>query len=101
MAVCPLSRSVLLAGLCFAGLCSAAWSPARAEGVVWLTDRSAALRQAQKQGKLLLVVHVSSDFTASPLKTDELTLYETTALADPRAAALLRSRYVPLAMSVG
>lgn len=72
-----------------------------ADRVEWLTDRQAALTQARKQGKLLLVVHLSADFTGDPLAADEAKLYRTTALADQRVAEVLTKRYVVLVRAIG
>lgn len=100
MMVCPYLRDwIALALATFAlGL-----PTARAdEPVAWLTDRSAAIAQARKTGKLLLVVHLSTDFTAAdPLASNEAKLYRLAALADSRTAAAVKQRYVVLLRAVG
>jgi hypothetical protein len=98
MAVCPHLRAFLIVAIIVGG---ALRCPAAEPTVSWLTDRPAALTQAQKQGKLLFVVHVSSDFTKSPLESAEVKLYQTAALADARVRALLSQRFVPLLVGVG
>jgi len=93
MAVCPHLR--WLACLLLASATAQAETSA-----LWL-DRDAALAQARKQGKLLFVVHVSSDFRENASESREARLYRTTALADPRIETRLAQRLTPTVRGVG
>ena len=100
MAVCPNLRW-LACVLVAAAAAQAAAAAAQAESPPLWLDRDAALAQARKQGKLLFVVHVSSDFTQDAAASREARLYRTTALADPRVAKLLAERLTPTLRGVG
>lgn len=97
---------VFRAGRWFAAFSAAALffcahvSPA-AEGVTWLTDPAAAAEQAQKQGKLLLVLHLSGDFTTTAADSREAKIYHSIALTDDRVQKELRQRYVCSWQQVG
>jgi len=100
MALCPDSRWVR------------SWPPIAAALLVLVTSasavdlskwpgREAAIEQARKQGKLLLTIHVSAEFTQNAADSREAQVYMQAALADPRVEALLASRFVPTLRAVG
>ena len=66
-----------------------------------VADRAAALRQAWKQDKLLLVIDLSADFLAGTDQSPEWKLYRSLALTDPRVAELLAARFVVTNRQVG
>ena len=90
-----------IAGLCAAALFFCAHFSVAAEGVTWLTDPAAAAEQAQKQGKLLLVLHLSGDFTTTAAGSREAKIYHSIALTDDRVQKELRQRHVCLWQQVG
>lgn len=65
-----------------------------AEPAAWLTNRAQAAELARKQGRLLLVVHVSGDFATSAGDCQEAQLYRKLLLGDARVAAALSGRFV-------
>jgi len=76
-------------------------SLAAAEPVDWLADHAAAVAKSRKQGKLLLVVHLSGDFAKNSPDAPEAKLYRQLILADARVAAALADRYVVTYRHVG
>jgi hypothetical protein len=93
-------RSTRLLALCLATGLSAV-SAARADGVVWQTDLPAATAIAHKQGKLLLVVQHTGDFTDAATAAREARLYQSVALADKAVEDALAGRFVVLCQAVG
>jgi hypothetical protein len=84
-----------------AGLLLGSSSSVLAAEPPWLGDLAAATAQAQKQGKLLLVVHLSGDFTAELALGPEADIYRTVVLSDARVTELLKERFVVLCQAVG
>jgi hypothetical protein len=74
---------------------------AAAEPVSWLSSHTAAVAQARKQGKLLLVVHLSGDFAANAADAPEAKLYRQLILSHPRVTAALADRFVVTYRHVG
>lgn len=71
------------------------------EKVAWLSDRAEVAIQARKDGKLLLVVHLSGDFAKNAADSAEAKTYRAAALADPRVRKELSSRFVVLYQQAG
>jgi hypothetical protein len=67
----------------------------------WTTDRAQAAALARKSGRLLLVVHVSGDFTTRAADCVEAQLYQRHILGDERVAAALKDRFVVVCQLVG
>jgi hypothetical protein len=57
--------------------------------------------QARREGKLLLVVHLSGDFAQNSAESPEAKLYRNYILGDPQVARLVRDRFVVAMRSVG
>jgi len=76
-------------------------SLAAAGPVDWLADHTEAVAKARKQGKLLLVVHLSGDFAKNSPDASEAKLYRQLILGDPRVAAALADRFVVTYRHVG
>jgi len=72
-----------------------------AEPAIWLADHAQAVAQARKQGKLLLVVHLSGDFAANLADAPEAKLYRQLILSDSRVAAALADRFIVTYRHVG
>lgn len=66
-----------------------------------LGNYATALAEAQREGRLLLVLHLSGDFSAPGVPGDEGTAYQALALNDERVQKLLRSRFVTTYRHVG
>jgi hypothetical protein len=63
------------------------------EPAAWLSDRSEAAAIARKQGRLLLFVQLSGDFTKSAADAPESQLYQRLILSNPRVAEALAGRF--------
>ena len=95
--LCHLRRSAIV--VCLAcTLVGASWAAERAP---WLADRAAAVQQARRQGKLLLIVQFSGDFALAADNSAEAALYRTFALSDPSVAKTLADRFVVAYEQVG
>jgi hypothetical protein len=73
----------------------------RATTADWRADHAAAVARARREGKLLLVVHLSGDFAQNSPESPEATLYRNYILGDPQVAPLVRDRFVVAMRSVG
>jgi hypothetical protein len=85
----------LLAGLgaCFSALAIA--SPATAaDKIPWVSGTVAAAEQARQQGRLLLVVQLSGDFTADVLSSREAKIYSSISLGEQPVVDFIRARCV-------
>lgn len=72
-----------------------------AADVAWESDLSFAAASAQKQGKLLLIVQHTGDFTADATAAREARLYQAVALADKAVEDSLAERLVLVCQAVG
>ena len=64
------------------------------EPISWLSDRAEAAAIARKQGRLLLFVQLSGDFTKTAADVPESQLYQRLILGNPRVAEALSGRFV-------
>lgn len=94
----PLGRWLIAAALLLATLLNG-WPVEAREP--FLANYAAALTQAQREGRLLLVLHLSGDFSAPDVPADEGKAYQALALNDERVQELLRSRFVVTYCHVG
>ena len=65
-----------------------------AEPLTWHSDLSAAAEEARDSGRLLLVLHLSGDFTAGDARQRPLVVFESLALTDEPVRELVRERFV-------
>jgi hypothetical protein len=70
-------------------------------GADWRADHAAAVARARREGKLVLVVHLSGDFAQNSPESPEAKLYRNYILGDPQVARLVRDRFVVAMRSVG
>lgn len=94
------TRSCRVLALCLAGTLTAVPGLCAAD-VVWETKLPAAAASAQKQGKLLLIVQHTGDFTADPTAAKEARLYQSVTLADRAVEDALAERFVLVCQAVG
>jgi hypothetical protein len=68
---------------------------------IWTADRAAAIAQARKQGKLLLVVQLSGDFVVNSPDSPEAVTYRTAAFSNERVRQALAARFVVAYQQIG
>ena len=92
------AASLIAAGLISSLVCGTLLA---AEPAIWLADHAEAVARARKQGKLLLVVHLSGDYAINSADAPEAKVYRQLILADPHVAAVLADRFVVIYRHVG
>jgi hypothetical protein len=75
--------------------------PTIAAEPLWLADASAATALAQKQGKLLLVVHLTTDFAVDARTSREAQLFRAVGISDDALLKRLASRFVVVCQGAG
>jgi hypothetical protein len=91
------ARAALLAAALF--VVSAAAN--RAAEPIWMSDLAEATAQAQKQGKLLLVVHLNTDFAVDGRASKAAQLFRAVALSEDELQKRLQSRFVVVCQGAG
>jgi len=71
------------------------------EPLDWQPDYATAVAQAQKTGKMLLVVQLQSDFTQSPAASREAKIYNVFSLAGDQVPVFLHGHFVAVRQAVG
>jgi hypothetical protein len=71
------------------------------EPAAWQAEYARAVTQARREGKLLLVVHLSGPFVEDAADSPEAKLYRNYILGDPQVARLIHSRFVVAVRNVG
>jgi mono/diheme cytochrome c family protein len=68
---------------------------------IWISDLEEATSQAQKQGKLLLVIHLNTDFAVDGRASKAAQLFRAVALSDDQLQKRLQSRFVVVCQGAG